>query len=137
MKRPGRGCLRVERMFPGDSVKDVMAKLQSTVGDEIQITLLNNPQSSPSSPLRDDVTQAVTQAVHAQFPNVPIIPTMVPWGTDGSVLRSAGIPTYGIAGGFIRNEDVFVHGLNEKIPVKAFYSSLEHWYVILKELATD
>jgi acetylornithine deacetylase/succinyl-diaminopimelate desuccinylase-like protein len=49
--------------------------------------------------------------------------------------RAAGIPTYGVGGMFIKNSDAFAHGLDERVPVQGFYDGLEHWYVLVKELA--
>ena len=40
--------------------------------------------------------------------------------------RAAGIPTYGVGGVFIRVEDEFSHGLNERVPVESFYAGLSH-----------
>ena len=59
---------------------------------------------------------------------------MAPYATDGMVTRVAGIPTYGTMGVFIRPEDEFAHGLNERVPVRSFYEGLDHWYGILKRL---
>ncbi len=60
---------------------------------------------------------------------------MAPWATDGMYVRAAGIPTYGVMGLFIREEDDFSHGQNERVPVKSFFGALEHWHIILHELA--
>jgi len=43
----------------------------------------------------------VTEAVHKQHPDIPIIPFMAPYGTDGEKMRRAGLPTYGVMGVFI------------------------------------
>jgi len=40
-----------------------------------------------------------------------------------------------VGGIFMRPKDDFSHGLNERIPVEGFYSSLDHWYLLLKDLA--
>ncbi len=125
------------RIFPGIEPENVKTVLQTVVGENVDIEMLEIPQASPISELRDDVTQAVTKAVQTQYPNVPVLPAMVPWGTDGKVLRANGIPTYGVSGMFLRDEDAFAHGLNERMPVKSFYSALEHWYIILHELAGE
>jgi acetylornithine deacetylase/succinyl-diaminopimelate desuccinylase-like protein len=69
----------------------------------------------------EDVVSAVSKAVHARYPDIPIVPTMVPWGTDAKYARIAGIPTYGAIGLIIRDEDEFSHGLNERVPVKSFF----------------
>ncbi|MFK8012206.1 MAG: M20/M25/M40 family metallo-hydrolase, partial [Marinicellaceae bacterium] len=122
------------RIFPGIEPSSIKSELQSIVGEKVEIEMLGKPIASPASKLREDVTQAITKAVHSRYPNIPIIPAMVPWGTDGKILRANGIPTYGVSGMFIRDEDSFAHGLNERMPVKSFFSALDHWYIILHEL---
>jgi acetylornithine deacetylase/succinyl-diaminopimelate desuccinylase-like protein len=66
---------------------------------------------------------------------VRIVPDQAPYYTDGSVFRAAGIPTYGVSAMFLKDSDSFAHGLNERMPVDAFYNGLTHWYVLMKELA--
>jgi acetylornithine deacetylase/succinyl-diaminopimelate desuccinylase-like protein len=74
---------------------------------------------SGASPLRPDVLAAVTKAVHARFPGLPIVPVMSAGATDGMFFRAVGIPTYGISGLFMKSSDDFSHGLNERSPVDA------------------
>jgi acetylornithine deacetylase/succinyl-diaminopimelate desuccinylase-like protein len=38
---------------------------------------------------------------------------------------------------FMRQEDMFSHGLNERVPVDSFYLSLEYWHQILTELGSE
>ena len=38
----------------------------------------------------DELPEAVTQAVRASHPGVPIVPDMAPYATDGSIFRGAG-----------------------------------------------
>jgi carboxypeptidase PM20D1 len=124
------------RIFPGIAVTDIKAELQRVVAnDEIEIVELGSAFSSPASPLRDDVVAAVTKAAQSLHPGVPVIPYMAPYATDGKFTRAAGIPTYGVMGMFIREEDSFAHGLNERVPVRSFYDALEYWDVLLRELA--
>ena len=123
------------RIFPGTKVSDVQATLQKLAGNNVEIHLLREAHEAPASPLREDVRAAVTKAVHAIHPDVPVVPGMVPWATDGVIFRAAGIPTYGVAGTFIKPSDQFSHGLNERIPVQSFYDELTYWYVLLHELA--
>lgn len=124
------------RIFPGVPVIEVQATLERVVeNDQLQIQVLGDPEESLTSPLREDVIAAVTKAVHARFPNTPIIPFMTAGGTVGQPVRAAGIPTYGIMGLFMRDEDDFSHGLNERVPVSSFYGALEFWHFLLIELA--
>jgi hypothetical protein len=59
---------------------------------------------------------------------------MAPYGTDGVHIRRAGIPTYGTIGLFIRESEVFAHGLNERVPVRSFYDGLEYWHAVMVTL---
>ena len=77
----------------------------------------------------------MTEAVHKQHPDIPIIPFMAPYGTDGKEMRRAGLPTYGVMGLFIKEDDEFAHGLNERVQVDVFYGALEYWHDMLTDLA--
>ncbi len=123
------------RIFPGVAPTDVQAELQRVAGASVAVTPLAPANFSDASPLREDVIAALSAAVHANYPGVPITPSMSAGATDGVFFRGAGIPTYGISEAFIREEDEFAHGLNERNPVASFYNGLTHWRVLVTELA--
>jgi acetylornithine deacetylase/succinyl-diaminopimelate desuccinylase-like protein len=50
------------------------------------------------------------------------------------VYRTAGIPTWASSGVFIKPNEMFAHGLDERIPVKSFYDGLEHIYDLARKL---
>ena len=124
------------RIFPGVEVEDVRTALDSVAAlPGLRITVLDDPQASPASPVRDDVMGAVGAAVRARFPEVGVIPAQSSYGTDGKAYRAAGIPTYGVSELFMRDKDQFAHGLNERVEVRNFYAGLEHWWVLVTRLA--
>jgi acetylornithine deacetylase/succinyl-diaminopimelate desuccinylase-like protein len=123
------------RIFPGVAVNAVQKTLQDLVGKDVEITVLGAPTASDASPLRPDVMAAVTKAVHLHHPGVAVAPSQDSGASDGLYLRAAGIPTYGVSGMFIKDSDYFAHGLNERVPVQGFYDGLDHWYVLVKEVA--
>ena len=123
------------RIFPGVKVDEVKAELQRLAGPAVTVTTLGDPVASDASPLRPDVLAAVTKAVRARYPGLPVSPYQESGGTDGLQFRAAGIPTYGVGEIFMKSSDVYAHGLDERIPVASFYDGLEHWYVLLKEIA--
>jgi len=132
-----RGGLAI---VPGETVLSEAERLLAApagpagvIGIEVQE--LGKAMSSDASPLRNDVFSAVTRVVQKLHPGVPVVPDQASGATDGLVFRAAGIPTYGVGGIFMRPKDDFSHGLNERIPVEGFYSSLDHWYLLLKDLA--
>lgn len=124
------------RIFPGVSIEAVQAQLQRLAGARVTVAPLDQYYSSDASPLRADVVAAVTHAVHARHPGVPIIPSMAAGASDGVFFRAAGIPTYGVGETFIKGSDDFSHGLNERTPVQSFYDGLVHWRVLIMDLAS-
>jgi carboxypeptidase PM20D1 len=126
------------RIFPGVPVADIEQTLKDLVDNEaIEFALLAEPTESPVSELREDVAAAVSSAVHSRYPDVQIIPYMESGGTDGMHFRRAGIPTWAVSGLFMDPDEMYAHGLNERAPIDGFYGALDHWSVILRELATD
>ena len=125
------------RIFPGTSSEAVRQTIAEVIADpSASITrAADGAIDSPASPLRPDVLAAVTKAVHARYPGLPISPQMSAGATDGMFFRAAGIPTYGISGLFMKSSDDFAHGLNERAPVAAIDGALAHWESILKDLA--
>jgi acetylornithine deacetylase/succinyl-diaminopimelate desuccinylase-like protein len=63
------------RLFPGVKVADVQAELARVVANPaVKFSVLDNPEASPVSEMRPDVMAAITRAVHARYPGVPIVP---------------------------------------------------------------
>lgn len=124
------------RIFPGVAIDTVRAKLQELAGEDVEITTVGHPTASDASPLRADVMAAVAKAVHASHPGVALVPSQDSGASDGLYFRAAGIPTYGVGGMFMKDSDSFAHGLNERVPVQGFYDGLEHWYVLMKAVAS-
>jgi carboxypeptidase PM20D1 len=124
------------RIFPGVGVEATLATLKEIVAnDEVEFTTITDPTETDASPLRDDVLAAVRKAVDIHYPGLKIIPAMSSGGTDGMHFRAAGIPSYGVNGIYMKSSDGYAHGLNERLPVEAFYKNNDHWYVLLKAIA--
>jgi len=84
--------------------------------------------------LRQDLLHAVESVTHSTWPDLPVVPVMETGGTDGRLLRAAGIPTYGIGGVFIDVDDVRAHGKDERIGVDSFYGGVEFYYRLIHQL---
>ena len=125
------------RIFPGVKVEDVRLKLAELAADpDVAVTLHGSGAvESDASPLRKDVMDAVTKAVHARFPGLSIVPSMSAGATDSMHFRTLGVPSYGVSGLFMKDSDEFAHGLNERVPVSAIDGALAHWDSLLKALA--
>jgi acetylornithine deacetylase/succinyl-diaminopimelate desuccinylase-like protein len=124
------------RILPGVDAKDVQAELQKLAGDAVAVEPIDLARPSPPSPLRADVTKAYTDTVRKRFPKAEIVPQMSQGATDGLFFRSEGIPVYGVNGSWIViPDDERAHGKDERIPVKSFYDTLDHWRDLVKTLA--
>ena len=124
------------RVFPGVPVAAVEAALKQVIdNDKIEFSPTDEAIESPISQLRPDVVAAVKKAVHTRYPDVKVIAYMESGGTDGMYFRNAGIPTWAVSGLFMNPDEMYAHGLNERLPIKAFYDALDHWSIILRELA--
>jgi len=126
------------RIFPGTPSESVRQELVRVIADPsitVERVKGDGAIDSPASPLRPDVMAAVKKAVNARYPGVTIVPSMSAGATDSMHFRAAGVPSYGVAGLFMKSSDDFSHGLNERAPVAAIDGSLAHWESLLKDLA--
>jgi acetylornithine deacetylase/succinyl-diaminopimelate desuccinylase-like protein len=110
--------------------------LQALAGKLVTVEPIDTARPSPPSPLRADVVNAYTAAVRKRHPTAEIVPQMSQGATDGLFFRSTGMPVYGVDGTWIVTpDDERAHGRDERIPVKAFYETLDHWHDLVKALA--
>lgn len=124
------------RIFPGTSPEQVRARLASVVGPGVTVAKTGSGgEESPVSPPRPDLEAAIARAVHAYAPGVPVAYSQPAGASDAAWFRRAGIPSYGSSGMFLRDEDDFMHGLNERLPVKSFYDSIDYARTLVGEVA--
>jgi acetylornithine deacetylase/succinyl-diaminopimelate desuccinylase-like protein len=127
------------RIFPGVQPTDVQAELQKLVGPNVEVkpdpNFIGVP--TPASPLRPDVVSAVTAAIQKlDGPGMEVYPEMSTGASDGSFFRAQGIPVYDIDGSWgISPIDERAHGLDERLPVRAFYDDVVYWQMIFRSLA--
>jgi acetylornithine deacetylase/succinyl-diaminopimelate desuccinylase-like protein len=125
------------RIMPGVEPKVIEAELKEMVGPKVTVTPdADAGRPTPVSPLRKDVVDAYTKAVHARFPGVDIIPQMSTGATDGLEFRARGMPVYGVEGGWgVSPDDERAHGRDERIPVQALWDDVYHWENMIRGLA--
>jgi acetylornithine deacetylase/succinyl-diaminopimelate desuccinylase-like protein len=127
------------RIMPGVDTKAVLAELQKTAGPKVEVKFDESflGRTTPPSPLRRDVFDAVTRAIQRiHGPGMEVGPMMQTGASDGSFFRAIGIPVYDVDGSWgISPDDERAHGLDERIPVRAMYDDVLHWEMILRDLA--
>jgi acetylornithine deacetylase/succinyl-diaminopimelate desuccinylase-like protein len=68
------------------------------------------------------------------WPGAPVIPEMETGASDSIHTMAAGLPSYGINGIGIDQDDIRAHGKDERIRVTSFYDGMEFYYRFLKAL---
>jgi acetylornithine deacetylase/succinyl-diaminopimelate desuccinylase-like protein len=125
------------RILPGVEPKTIEAELKQVVGPNVEVAPAEDVgRPTPVSPLRPDVVNAYTKAVHARFPKQPIIPQMSTGATDGLEFRARGIPVYGVNGDWgVSPDDERAHGKDERQAVQALWDNVLHWESMMRDLA--
>ncbi|QNM82559.1 M20/M25/M40 family metallo-hydrolase [Sphingomonas sabuli] len=125
------------RALPGSTEAELTQELQAIVGPSIKVATVGPFKPSPPSPLRDDVVGAYTKTVRSMYGNdIQIVPQMSTGATDGLFFRQVGIPVYGVDMTWgISPVDERAHGLDERMPVRAFYNDVAGWEMLIRDLA--
>jgi len=121
------------RILPDESPEEIKKTLERVVANpKVVVTAQGNARNSPPSPLTRELMGEIERITKDMWPGVPVIPTMSTGATDGLMLRNAGIPVYGVSGFFY--PETYAHGMNERIPARAFYEGMEFMYRLVKSL---
>lgn len=124
------------RLFPGDRVEDVEAKLRSVLPSGIALTRKGD-KGAPAvpPPLDPRIMGAAEKLAQRHFPGIPVVPNLLTAGTDGRYLSAAGIPTYGVPGIFLDPDGNGAHGVDERIRVKSVYDGRDYLYALIRAYA--
>jgi len=126
------------RVLPNDDVRSIVQEM-NRAGAEQQVTFELDGQpaeSPPPSPVSTALFLAMERVAKTMEPRTTVIPFMSTGATDGAALRAKGIPTYGILPMPLPMEDELrMHGDNERVPVQALGWATEYLYRVLWEVA--
>ena len=140
---PNKGNLPAEtavatyrlRIAPHDTLEEVVAHIQSVVGDEFEVTVEN---SSLPAPISDHTTKSfeyIKTTIKKVFPDVGVAPFILNAGTDARHFRNVCKEVYRF-GGFRIDDELFksVHNANERLPVDVFLKSIDFYVEFMKNL---
>jgi acetylornithine deacetylase/succinyl-diaminopimelate desuccinylase-like protein len=136
------------RILPGHSPEEIRQDLVRLFADpKITVRYGNfagevfeaapERQSFPPSPPRPDVMQPLEHIVALMWPGTPVTPEMETGASDSVYTINAGIPSYGVSGIALDNDDIRAHGKDERLPMRSFYRGLDFFYLYLKALTAD
>jgi acetylornithine deacetylase/succinyl-diaminopimelate desuccinylase-like protein len=113
------------RLLPGEDPRFVHDELQRVAGERVKVMPRGGVNKSDPSDPEAPVMKAIQRVTDAMWPGVQVVPVMSTGATDGSRLRNADIPVYGVNGLFTELGENRIHGRDERLGVKAFYDGLE------------
>ena len=115
------------RVLPDENREYVVNMITKAIDNpKVTVESASNVRNTVIIRLPTELRSHIERVTTEMWPGVAVIPTMGTGATDGSRLRNAGIPTFGVAGQFYGDSNA--HGMNERIPQAAFYDSLEFMY---------
>jgi acetylornithine deacetylase/succinyl-diaminopimelate desuccinylase-like protein len=135
------------RILPGHSMEEVREKLVAIFADPtIMVKYVDNayhvfdraPETKAFAPVLPpaEVMQPLERVTDAMWPSAPVIPEMETGASDSVYTIDAGIPSYGISGIALDEDDVRAHGKDERVRVSSFYDGVEFYYQYLKALTS-
>ena len=133
---PSRAVATIQcRIMPDETVDGTKAALEKVIADPaIKVAELGFLTRGPASPPDPQVLSSVTKVVDAMWPGVPVVPVMAAGASDALFTRDAGIPSYGVGGGWNDIHDIRMHGRDERMKIGTYYQTVEFTYRLMKEL---
>ncbi len=133
------------RILPGHTMEEVRQELIRIFADpKITVKYVDNagnvsdraPESKAFAAVLPpaEVMQPLERVTDSMWPSAPVIPEMETGASDSVYTIAAGIPSYGVSGVALDQDDVRAHGKDERLPEKSFYDGVEFYYRYLKAL---
>jgi acetylornithine deacetylase/succinyl-diaminopimelate desuccinylase-like protein len=122
------------RLLPGQDLEAFTASLRETIG-EGPYELKYSPRAAPPPPSSMDGAGyiLIEQVCRELFPDAPIVPYLSPGMSDGTRLRRAGIPTYGLLPFPLEEDETGrLHGRDERISPEALLVGMKLVYRLVE-----
>jgi acetylornithine deacetylase/succinyl-diaminopimelate desuccinylase-like protein len=81
-----------------------------------------------------EVLRPLQQVAAAMWPGAPVIPDMETGASDSKYTTAAGIPSYGVNGVGIDQDDIRAHGKDERVRVASYFDGVDFYYRFLKAM---
>jgi acetylornithine deacetylase/succinyl-diaminopimelate desuccinylase-like protein len=130
---PQRATANVNcRLFPGRTSEETQAVLERAINDpSVKVDSNIKDLRIAVAPPLDPRIMGPAEALAAKyFPGVPLVPAIGTGATDAAFMR--GIPTYGVPGLWGDPDGNGVHGLNERLEVRALYTGRDYLTDLVK-----
>jgi acetylornithine deacetylase/succinyl-diaminopimelate desuccinylase-like protein len=132
------------RILPGHTAEEIRAELGKKFNDPaVTIRYVNDAgevsdraerRGFPTLMPPPEIMRPLARVSDEMWPRAPVIPEMETGASDSVYTMAVGIPSYGIGGIAIDQDDVRAHGKDERVRVGAFYEGVDFYYRYLKAL---
>lgn len=97
------------------------------------------PDTKAIAPMmpKAEILKPLERVTAQMWPGIPVIPDMETGASDSVYTIAAGIPTYGVNGVAIDQDDVRAHGKDERVRIGAYYDGVDFCYRYLKALTSS
>ena len=132
------------RILPGHSPEEIRQMLVAVVNDPKVSVRYGSPgevtdrapdtKAFPPVMPSPEILKPLERVAAEMWPGAPVIPEMETGASDSVHTVAAGIPSYGVNGIAIDQDDIRAHGKDERIRVSSYYDGVEFFYRYLKAL---
>ena len=135
------------RILPGHSPEEIRQDLIRIFADttitvrygnfagQIFDTAPDRKSFAPPPP-RADVIGPIERIAAQMWPGAPVVSEMETGASDSVYTMAIGVPSYGVSGVAIENDDIRAHGKDERLPTESFYRGLDFYYWYLKAISS-
>lgn len=135
------------RILPGHSAEEIRQELgRIFVDPKIAVRYVDDggtvydrtpeKKAFPSILPPAEILKPLARIADEMWNGVPVIPSMETGASDSIYTIAAGLPSYGINGVAIDQDDIRAHGKDERIRVSSYYDGVEFYYRYLKALTS-
>ena len=125
------------RLIPGSSKEQFLKEVTKRLGDEVKVEVISESNSLPPSSFDTDLYRAIERFAATTDPGAPVVPKLLPGGTDARFLREKGITTYDFSPFRVTDAELLkIHATNERIAIENLRFGMRMLTDIIKEIAT-
>jgi acetylornithine deacetylase/succinyl-diaminopimelate desuccinylase-like protein len=135
------------RILPGHSAEEIRQELIRIFADaKIVVRYVDDAgnvsgraiekKAFPPMLPPDEILKPLARIADEMWKGVPVIPDMETGASDSIYTIAAGLPSYGVNGVAIDQDDIRAHGKDERVRVSAYYDGVEFYYRYLKALTS-
>ena len=125
------------RLLPGEDYGRFMKKIRALAGNEVEVVPISGGSQEPApSGYSTPYFKSIVKAVRQVDESLPVLPFITSGATDLRYFREFGALAYGFFPVVLpREEELRMHGVNERISLTGMEEGLEGMKIIVKELA--